>query len=151
KETALYKVIVTAGVPRVTGPFTVRVMEPDGDRFEKTDSLTPDDPADRMLVPRYTKRYTHKMTEGRVYLIDMASPLFDPRVRVEDSAGAEVAAEVALNGARSVRLTFVPRKTDTYTIIATSSFTTTQGQFTLNVLEPGTREGVTAFDKADSL
>jgi hypothetical protein len=151
KDTAFYRVIVTALAPRVTGPFTVRIMEPDGDRFEKADSLTPDDPADRMLVPRYTKRYTHKMTEGRVYLIDMASPLFDPRLRVEDSAGAEVAAEVALNGARSVRLTFVPRKTDTYTIIATSALTTTQGEFSLNVLEPGTREGVTAFDKADSL
>jgi hypothetical protein len=146
RKTAAYRIIVTSRFNDSIGPFTLQVMEPDGKVVERAGALSPDGPVDRASTERFCKRYPYKMSKDELYVINLESLAFDTQVRVEAPNGAEVASGRGLGGARRARLTFLPPRSDTYTIVATSNLTRMIGPFTLTVLRPGSKEGAEGLD-----
>src|SRR5262245_16443356 len=59
--------------------------------LSKVGVLSEDDPKDTKLKTSPSRNYTVKLTAGKTYQIDLRSSEFDSYLRLEDSAGKEVA------------------------------------------------------------
>ena len=80
------------------------------------------------------------MQAGRTYTIDMisANPLaFDPYLRLEDTKGNVLKEDDDSGGGLNAWITFRPRRTDSYVIIATCYHANQAGPFTLSIREDG--------------
>jgi len=110
-----------------------------GDAFKpvKIDGkLSADDPKDKKLTDSPAKIHKVKLTEGKTYDIRLSSMDFDTYLRIEDDGGKELAANDDSDGTLNSRLAFTPKKTGTYSVIATS-FDTGNGQYLLTINEKG--------------
>jgi thiol-disulfide isomerase/thioredoxin len=100
--------------------------------------LTADDPMDTIRKGSHAKTYEYKMEAGKAYQIDMVSLVdnpnkFDPYLRLEDASGKRLAEDDDGGGFPNARITFMPRKTGTYKIIATTFQPGMTGKYVLTV------------------
>jgi hypothetical protein len=104
--------------------------------FTVSDKLIPQDPKDRIRVGSYHKIYNVKMEAGSTYTIDMVThkeTFFDNYLRLEDSAGNNLAQDDDSGGNLNARIVFRPTRNDTYRIIATTLGGGATGSFTVTV------------------
>jgi predicted Zn finger-like uncharacterized protein len=87
--------------------------------FQDNNNLTRADPQDRMFFRSRFKEYRLEMQQGKTYVIDLESAVFDAWLRVLDANGAILFQNDDFNGLNS-RIVFTPNQTATYTIVATS-------------------------------
>jgi serine protease Do len=64
--------------------------------------------------------YAVRLEAGQVYQIDVMSEQFDSYMRIEDTAGKQLAVDDDSGGMRNARILLLCRKTETYHVIATS-------------------------------
>jgi hypothetical protein len=140
----LYRVIVvapTAGKYSLTiaqkapllfrDPPGVRVVAKDG--LTITDALAPGDAVDKVRRA-FCKTYDVRLTAGKNYQVDMMSGQFDTYLRVEDSAGKQIAFND--DGGEGLNSRLPLRVADgVYRIICTSFSAGAQGQYTLTIRE----------------
>ena len=106
-------------------------------QFSVNDSLGITDSFDKRNRQSRCKRYQIDMVQGRAYQIDMRSQLpVDAFLRLEDSAGTEVALDDDGGGFPNARIDYVAPRTGAYTIIA-STFNGSLGAYNLSVREQG--------------
>src|ERR1022692_4898243 len=104
--------------------------------LSKTDSLADSDPKDTKLTDSHRKLYKIKLTEGKVYRIDLSSKDFDTYLRLEDAKGKEVAFNDDIDLANKIldsRIIYVAPKSGEYRIIATTYDAAKTGLFVLEV------------------
>lgn len=103
--------------------------------FSINDRLTAKDPPDRIRQGCPAKLHVFKMEEGHTYTIDLVShkaDFFDNYLRLEDSAGNNLAQDDDSGGDLNARIVFRPMRTDNYRIIATS-FAGGTGSYSLTI------------------
>ena len=66
------------------------------------------------------KVHAVRLTKDKTYMIDMASTAFDAYLRIEDSAGKQLAEDDDSGGNLNARIRFVAPKDDAFLIFATS-------------------------------
>jgi Bacterial pre-peptidase C-terminal domain len=125
-----------------TGPFTLTIKETPTakiteltlkDGIAKVDSkLTDMDATDAVQTHSVCKIYALKLAKGKSYQIDMKSKDIDSFLRLEDSAGKELAKDDDSGGGHDARILFECPEIGEYRIIATTYFGGT-GTFTLSV------------------
>jgi peroxiredoxin len=108
--------------------------------------LTKDDPFDKVRKNSHCKTYKFKMMKDMTYQIDMKSKKVDSYLRLEDSAGKQLAEDDDSGGFPDARIIFKAPKDDTYVIICTTFGCTTFGQaetgeFTLTVVPGSEKQG----------
>jgi hypothetical protein len=96
--------------------------------------LTNLDGNDRMRPGSKCKRYSVTLQTGKIYQIDMVSNQVDSYLRLEDSAGQQVAQDDDSGGFPNARILYVCPKTGLYTINCTT-FIGGVGAFTLTIRE----------------
>jgi Bacterial pre-peptidase C-terminal domain len=104
------------------------------DELVINDELINADLKDKVLKESLCKNYTHKLTAGKTYLIDMKSRAFNSFLRLEDPEGTQVAEDDNSGGMQDARIVFRAPKTGDYSIVATS-VGESMGKFTLTVKE----------------
>src|SRR5262249_7234525 len=90
--------------------------------LSKKDQLTEDDEKDthKRLMNSPRKVYKIKLTEGKIYQIDLKSDDFDSVLRLEDAGGKELALnDDFMPGSLDSRILYAASKTAEYKIIAT--------------------------------
>jgi hypothetical protein len=92
------------------------------------------DQTDAVQTHSVCKIYAIKLAKGKSYQIDMVSKDLDPFLRLEDSAGKELAKDDDSGGDRNARIQFQCPENGEYRIIATTYFGGV-GNFTLSVKE----------------
>jgi hypothetical protein len=99
-------------------------------------NLAPNDPRDRMRPNSVCKVFTLNMLAGKSYQIDMIKNegVLDPYLRLEDSAGMNLAEDDDSGGFPNARIQFACTQTGEYRIVATT-FVGGVGNFTLTVVE----------------
>jgi hypothetical protein len=138
-----YRVICTTFAGG-TGPFTLTIQETpiaaaaelnlkDG-RAKVEAKLTVKDATDAVQSRSVCKTYAIKMAKGKSYQIDMMSKDIDSFLRLEDSAGKELAKDDDGGDGRNARIHFECREDGEYRIFATTYFGGT-GSFVLTVQE----------------
>jgi len=99
--------------------------------------ITQADVKDKKRTQSYCKTYMFKMTEGHTYQIDMRTTnkddRFDPYLRLENSAGEEVASDDDGGGFPDARIEYRAAKSGDYTIICTTFGANSVGKFVLTV------------------
>ncbi len=117
--------------------FVVNVKGGEGPSLSQTqiveDRLTQADAKDKVRVGAFCKVYLMEMKAGRTYVIDHISSAFDAYLRIEDSAGKNLAEDDDGGGSLNARLIFTPVKNDAYRIIATSLTLGRTGAFLLKI------------------
>lgn len=103
---------------------------------------------DKVMMQSCCKTYTFKMEKGKSYQIEMSSTVFQPYLRLEDSAGKQIAAAADQFGNRRAIMFHQATKTEDYEIIATTPNGGSMGKFTL-VIKDAT--GFTVLNVADKL
>jgi predicted Zn finger-like uncharacterized protein len=93
------------------------------------------DPFDRVRQNMHAKVHTLQMTAGRHYQIDLVSGQFDSYLRLEDSAGIQLAEDDDGGGFPNARIHFNCQRNDNYRIIVTSFAARATGAYTLTVRE----------------
>jgi len=99
-------------------------------------SLDENDPKDTKRTNSAAKIHKIKLTEGASYEIRMNSTDFDSFLRIEDEGGQELAFDDDGGGFPNARILFVPKKTASYKVIATS-FDAGLGKYTLTIDQKG--------------
>jgi hypothetical protein len=138
-----YKVICTT-FGGGTGAFTLTIQEIAAakptelhlkDGIAKVEAkLTDMDVTDAVQTHSVCKIYAIKLAKGKSYQIDMMSKNVDSFLRLEDSAGLELAKDDDSGGGHNARIQFACPETGEYRIITTTYFGGT-GSFTLSVKE----------------
>src|SRR5205807_9641526 len=77
-----------------------------------------------------------KMAAGTTYQIDLVSTAFDAYLRLEDSAGKQVAQDDDSGGGLNARIVFTAKKADTYRIIVTTFPPNQTGDYPLTAQRP---------------
>ena len=125
-----------------------------GDKKEPEKKQEPDKPVvveselinadlkDKVLTASYCKTFTFKMEKDKSYQIDLSSTAFRPYLRLENSAGTQVAVDFDQFG-QVGPATVIHRasKTEDYEIICTTNINNARGKFTLTVKELTGDEG----------
>ena len=116
--------------------------------FQATGKLSSTDPMDKVLTKSYHQVHTFKMTAGDTYTIDLESREFDTYLRLEDSAGNQLAKDDDSGGDLNARIVHKASKDDTVRIIVTSYKGGITGSYTLTIRHrpPGYQ-----FDKSGKL
>ncbi len=96
---------------------------------------------DRVASASYCKTFTFKMEKGKGYQIEFSSAAFRTYLRLENSAGQEIAQDVDQFGNQGAFLIHRPTKTEDFQIIATSTNANATGKFTLTIKEITGDEG----------
>jgi hypothetical protein len=96
-------------------------------------ALTNSDPVDRVRK-QFCKTFDVKMLAGKAYSIDMTSTKIDSYLRLEDTAGRQLAEDDDSGGNLNARILFRPSQDGVYRIISTT-FARAIGDFTLKVKE----------------
>lgn len=99
--------------------------------IKKQDKIEDGDPIDPERN-NASKVYTVELKEGAAYTIDMVSTDFDAYLRVLDADGNELADDDDSGGNLDARVLFIPEKTATYKVVATS-FNGGTGAFDLSI------------------
>jgi hypothetical protein len=94
--------------------------------------LDPADPKDKVKTNSPHKVHEQRMKSGENYQIDLVSGAFDPFLRLEDSAGKQLAEDDDGGGFPNARILFKAPKDGTYRIVATS-FDGKSGDYTLTI------------------
>jgi hypothetical protein len=94
--------------------------------------LTKDDHKDRVRQKSPHKAHQVKLVGGRSYALDLLSKDFDGFLRLEDSAGAEVASDDDSGGDLNPRIVFKPSRDATYRVIVTT-FAGGTGKYRLTI------------------
>jgi hypothetical protein len=106
--------------------------------FRKSEELTNKDEKDTHPLLKHSPRKTYsvKLSEGKVYQIDLKSKDFDSVLRLEDSSGKEVAFNDDAPGEKTLdaRIFYKATATAEFKIIATC-LNRKAGKFTLTVIE----------------
>lgn len=119
--------------------------------LSKKDELTAADDKDSKHTSSPRKRYPVKLTEGKVYQIDLKSKDFDAVLRLENSAGQEVAYNDDFEpSSLDSRIIYKAAKTGAYTIIATS-LDGKAGKFALAAVEASGADAVASMFKGKTL
>ena len=95
------------------------------------------DPRDRVLVKSFCREYKLELKAGVAYTIDMKSTELDAYLRLEDDTRKQLAKDDDSGGNLDARLVFIPQRTGTYFLIATT-FVPARGRYTLTVSEGAT-------------
>jgi hypothetical protein len=140
--TGEYQLLAASFQWRGQGPFTVIVKERsaavpatlEGGVFMADGKLVKEDPIDRVLSKSPHKAYSVQMKAGKTYTIDLVSSDFDALLRLEDSAGKQLAIDDDSGGGSDARIVFEASKTETYQLIVTSLDKKT-GNYKLTVRE----------------
>jgi thiol-disulfide isomerase/thioredoxin len=103
--------------------------------------LNNNDGLDKVRQGCRCKTYKLKMTEGSTWEINLRSADFDAYLRIEDSAGKQLAEDDDSGGNLDAKIVFKAPKTDTYTIIATTYANGETGKFTLTAEQKGKADG----------
>jgi hypothetical protein len=121
-KTADYRILVAVGPysPQRTGAlaYTTKIAELKTDLVATAELSNKD--------PKYPRRggpyklHTVKLQADKKYQIDMMSSAFDSYLFLEDSAGKLLMEDDDGGDGLNARIIFVPKKTDTYRIIATT-------------------------------
>jgi len=110
--------------------------------------LSPDDPRDKVQAKSPHKVHTMKWKIGESYQIDLVSRDFDAFLRLEDSAGKQLALDDDSGGMLNARIVFAVPRDDTYRIIATS-LDGKAGNYTLTVRGASKAEAALGKVQAD--
>jgi AhpC/TSA family len=140
---AVWAIVLLAPLP------AVQAQDPkkqDAQDLKLAGKLTADDDKDK-FTKHPSKVHEHKMKAGTTYIIDLKSRQFDSFLRLEDSAGKELAKDDDSGGFPDARIVFKATKDDTYRIIATC-FDGKVGDYTLTV--KAATEAYTKLDKLKS-
>jgi hypothetical protein len=113
-----------------------------------TGKLSPDDPKDKVMAKSPHQVHTMKMKAGKTYQIDLVSRAFDSFLRLEDSAGKELAKDDDGGGFPNARIVFKAPKDDTYRIIVTNLDSKT-GDYTLTIARGSAAAAALASVQAD--
>jgi S1-C subfamily serine protease len=108
--------------------------------FEKKDSLSKDDPKDKVQQQSHVKIYTFRMKAGHTYTLDLISgdrtgTKLDTFLRLENADGKEIAQDDDGGGFPHARIVYKALKEGDYRIIATSFEPGQTGPFTLKILD----------------
>jgi hypothetical protein len=106
-----------------------------GTNFEIKGQIVDNDPPDPVRK-HPAKIHVVKLPAGKTVQIDLVSTEFDAYLRLEDSAGKQLAQDDDSGGNLNARIKFAVPKDDTYKIIATT-FGGGSGNYTLSVKEVG--------------
>jgi hypothetical protein len=127
-----------------TGPFSLSIQETVIARLAELEmkdgmakveaTLTGKDATDAVLTHSVCKIYAIKLAKGKSYQIDMMSKDLDSFLRLEDSAGKELAKDDDSGGNHNARIQFECPDSGEYRIIATTYFGG-MGSFSLSVQE----------------
>ncbi|HZZ78122.1 MAG TPA: redoxin family protein, partial [Gemmataceae bacterium] len=104
--------------------------------FKKFDKLTEDDAKDTKMKRSHAKTFKVKLAEGKAYKIDLVSDDFDTFLRLENSAGKEVAFNDDIDLANkdlNSRIIYVAPKTGEYKIIVTTFEGNKTGKFAVEM------------------
>jgi hypothetical protein len=149
-KTDTYDLVVTTVVSNATGPFTLSVAQPAKDPgptgLVKADTLAATDPLDTALTRCRHKVYERELEAQQTYVIEMASTVFQPYLRLEDRQGKPL---LQNGGAALARLVFTPAKTEGYRIIAASRDADRTGPYELRILTDAKAPGGTVNGKFD--
>jgi hypothetical protein len=98
-------------------------------------NLTTADPVDKVRPGRYSKVHPFKMVPGKTFIIELQDTGggMDPYLRLEDSAGANLAQDDDSAGNQNARIMFTPSKEDMYRIIVTTCNPGVVGNYLLTV------------------
>jgi hypothetical protein len=104
--------------------------------------ITNADLKDKLQTQSYVKTYTFKMEKDRSYQFELAGTTFRPYLRLENSAGNQVAIDFdQFGGNQSAVIIHRSAKTEDFTIVCTSIIPNSQGKFKLIVKELTGDEG----------
>jgi hypothetical protein len=131
---ATYRVIATTFLPGATGPYTLRIGRV-GQANTIYGKLTGEDPFDRVRAGRHSRTHPFTLTGKKTYQIDLISQDFDAYLRLEDSAGRQLAEDDDSGGGLNARLVFTPEVSGTYRVIATTFRPGETGDYVLKVRE----------------
>jgi tetratricopeptide (TPR) repeat protein/CHAT domain-containing protein len=96
--------------------------------------LTAKDPPDRVQRKSPHKVHEVRLEAGKMYRIDLVSPDFDPRLRIEDAQSQQLMQGDTHGKDRTAREVFTPPRSGTYRLIATASARgPVQGAYTLTL------------------
>lgn len=140
----IWSLVLLVPLPAALAQDTPKDKDAKGLKVEG--KLSPDDPKDKVMQKSPHKVHEFKMTAGKTYIINLKSRDFDTYLRLEDSAGKQLAFNDDV-GPRDLnsRIAHKANKDDSYRIIVTS-FDANAGAYTLTV-----EEGSAAFAKLESL
>jgi hypothetical protein len=128
--TGSYRLTVSAKNP-VEGFYTVTVREMPV-LMSVAGELAPNDP---MANDAFMRIHEVTLTAGRRYVIDLQSDEFDTFLKVLNPSGAIVAFADECGTMRNTRVIYIPTRTETYRIVATSYEPAATGAFQLMVCE----------------
>ncbi len=128
--TGSYRLIVSAKNP-VEGFYTVSVREMPV-LMNVVAELTPNDP---VRNDAFMSVHEITLTAGRRYIIDLQSDEFDTFLKVLNPDGTIVAFADECGTMRNTRVIYMPTRTETYRIVATSYEPAVIGAFQLMVCE----------------
>lgn len=137
--TGVYRVIATSHSGGV-GAFVLSVLQTSPGKTSLTlkegkarvdGVLNSQDVRDHADPKQICKHYEVRLEAGQKYRLDMSSAAFDAYLRLEDSAGKELAKDDDSGNNRNARITFACPTTDNYRLVATT--TGSLGAFTLTV------------------
>ena len=108
--------------------------------FEQKDSLSKDDPKDKVQQQSHAKIYTFRMKAGHTYTLDLISgdktgTKLDTFLRLETADGKEIAQDDDGGGFPHSRIVYKALKEADYRIIATSFEPNQTGPFTFRILD----------------
>jgi thiol-disulfide isomerase/thioredoxin len=141
----------------VAGAYGVRAQETKGNGktddgksetvFSKTDALSKADAKDTKLKDSHRKLYKIKLLAGKAYRIDVTSKEFDTFLRLENSAGKEVAFndDVAPPNNLNSRVIYYTPKTGEYRVIVTTYDGGKTGSFDLEIKTANLVERIQIF------
>src|SRR5205823_2552918 len=97
------------------------------------DRLAPGGAKDPIRTGSFAKVFNVNLEKGREYVIDMTSTELDSYLRLENAAGAQLAADDDSGGNLNARITFTPQISGAHRIIATTFAGGAMGNFQLRV------------------
>jgi hypothetical protein len=100
--------------------------------------------SDAVLDRRFVKIYPVHLEKGKSYQIDLRSAdykYFDPLLLLRDAQGRTLQQDDDSGGGVNARLTFTPKETADYQVVATTSPLGQTGRFSLIIGAPGTVTG----------
>jgi serine protease Do len=109
----LFKFSQGPGKGKVPAPAGTVVLQVEG-------KITGDDPMDKVRATCRHKVHSFKVAAGMSYTIDLESTDFDAYLRIEDSAGKQLAEDDDSAGEFNSRVALRPAKDDTVRIIVTT-------------------------------
>jgi serine protease Do len=122
----LFKFSAGPGKGKVPAPQGTVVLQLEG-------KLTADDPMDKVRNTCRHKVHSFKVAAGGTYTIDLESTDFDAYLRIEDSAGKQLAEDDDSAGDFNSRVVLRPQREDTLRIIVTTCDPGQRGAYRLIV------------------